>query len=65
MAFSQNTDADTGEGRQEFMGAVDYQRIGYPDLGVRTSRFRPLCHVQGPLGRRVPAPRLQQRLRRL
>jgi hypothetical protein len=52
-------------GSQEFMGAVCYQRSGYPDLGVHISRFEPLSYLLGPLGRRVPAPRLQQRVMRL
>jgi hypothetical protein len=30
------------------MGAVCYQRSGCLDLGVYTSRFEPLCQVQGP-----------------
>ena len=32
-------DADTGRGRQEFMGAVQYSRSACPDRGVRRSRF--------------------------
>jgi hypothetical protein len=52
-------------GGQEFMGAVDYTKSGCPDIDARTSRFKSLSHLLGPLGRRVPAPRLQQRLMRL
>jgi hypothetical protein len=42
----------TGEGYQEFMGAVCYQRLGCPDLDVYRSRFEPLSYLVGPLGRR-------------
>jgi hypothetical protein len=62
VACSRNTDADTGEGYQEFIGAVCYQRYGCLDMDVHTSRFEPLPHSLGPLGRRMPAPRLQRRL---
>ncbi len=35
MAFSQNTDTDTGaKGSQVLTGVVDYERYGLPDLGV-------------------------------
>jgi hypothetical protein len=37
-----------GEGYQEFMGAVCYQRFGCPDHDVRTSRFEPLSYLLGP-----------------
>jgi hypothetical protein len=30
------------------MGAVCYQRLGCPDLGVCTSGFEPLSYVLGP-----------------
>jgi hypothetical protein len=36
------------------------RRSGRPDMGVRTSLYKPLCYVQGPPGRREPAPRLQR-----
>src|SRR5215208_902428 len=36
-----------------------------PDPDVRTSRFKLLSHVQGPLGRREPASLLQRPSRRL
>src|SRR5215211_7904361 len=65
VAFSQNTDYAGAGGGQEFMGAVDYTKSGCPDIDARTSRFKSLSHLLGPLGRRVPAPRLQQRLMRL
>jgi hypothetical protein len=34
VAFSQNTDTDTGEGRQVLTGVVDYERYGLPDTDV-------------------------------
>jgi hypothetical protein len=40
---------DWGRGRQEFMGADDYQRFGCPDQGVCTSRLEPLSYVLSPL----------------
>jgi hypothetical protein len=46
----QDTDYTGAGGGQEFMGAVCYQRFGYPELGVRTSRFQPLSYLIGPLG---------------
>jgi hypothetical protein len=61
----QDTHYTGGGGSQEFMGAVDYTKSGCPDIDARTSRFKSLSHLLGPLGRRVPAPRLQQRLMRL
>jgi hypothetical protein len=39
----------TGEGYHEFMGAVNYQRFGCTDTGVRTSRFEPLSYLLGTL----------------
>ena len=41
-------DVDPGEGCQEFMGAVCYQRFGCPDLGVPASRFELLSRTLGP-----------------
>ena len=61
----QDTHYTGGGGSQEFMGAVDCTKSGCPDIDARTSRFKSLSHLLGPLGRRVPAPRLQQRLMRL
>jgi hypothetical protein len=37
-----------GEGYQEFMGAVCYQRSGYPDLGVRMGIQNGLYYPLGP-----------------
>src|SRR5215212_8040087 len=59
----QDTHYTGGGGSQEFMGAVDYTKSGCPDIDARTSRCEPLSESLGPRGRRVPAPRLQQRLR--
>jgi hypothetical protein len=42
------------------MGAVCYQRLGCPDLGVCTSRFEPFSPQLGPLGRRGSVRRLQR-----
>jgi hypothetical protein len=61
----QDTDYVGVGGGQEFMGAVDYTKSRCPDIDARTSRFKSLSNLLGPLGRRVPAPRLQQRLMRL
>jgi hypothetical protein len=55
-------DADTGRGSQEFLGAVQYSGSGRPEFDVRTSRFEPLSHVQGPPGRPVSSLRLQRPL---
>jgi metal-sulfur cluster biosynthetic enzyme len=52
-------DVDPGEGCQEFMGAVCYQRFGCPDLGVPASRFELLSRTLGPLGRRRFVRQLQ------
>jgi hypothetical protein len=38
-------------GGQEFMGAVDYTKSGCPDIDARTSQFKSLSHLLGPLGR--------------
>jgi hypothetical protein len=59
----QDTDYAEAGGGQEFMGAVQYSRSGCPDLHVYRSRFQPLPYVLGPLGCRVPAPRLQEHSR--
>ena len=64
-ACSQNTDTDAGEGRQEFMGAVDYTKSGYPDLGVHTSPFEPLSYLLSPQGRRRFVRQLQRHSRGL
>jgi hypothetical protein len=60
-----DTDYVGVRGGQEFMGAVDYTKSGCPDIDARTSRFKSLSHLLGPLGRRVPALRLQGPVRRL
>ena len=61
----QDTDYTGAGGRQEFLGAAQYQRSGRPDHGVRTSRFEPSSCVLDPLGRRRFVRQLQRRLRRL
>jgi hypothetical protein len=50
VAFSQNDDADTGEGKQEFRGAAYYQKSGCPDTDVSTSRFKSSSRLLRPAG---------------
>jgi hypothetical protein len=47
------------------MGAVCYQRSGFPDTGVRTSRFEPLSRVSRASGPRGLGRRLEGRPREL
>ena len=42
MAFSQNTDTDTGVGVAGVRTPVYYQKSGPPDRGVHTNRFEGL-----------------------
>jgi hypothetical protein len=46
-SLSQDTHFTGGEGSQEFMGAVCYQRSGCPALDVGTSRSEPLSYLLG------------------
>jgi hypothetical protein len=48
VAFSQNTDTDTGEGWSGVHGAAQYERFGCPDMDVRTSRFEGCYLWSGP-----------------
>ncbi len=60
MHFNKGTPARKAGSRQEFMGAVDYTKSGCPDIDARTSRFKSLSHLLGPLGRRVFVHQLQR-----
>jgi hypothetical protein len=54
-----------GWGRQEFTGALQYERYGLADTGVRTCRLEGRNMELGPSGRRGPTLRLHRRSRRL
>jgi hypothetical protein len=49
VAFSQNTDADTGRvGVAGVQGALHYERYGVPDMDVYMSRFEGRYIWSGP-----------------
>jgi hypothetical protein len=56
----QDTDYAGAGGWSGVHGAAQYQRSGCPDIDARTSPFKSLSHLLGPLGRRRLVRQLQR-----